>query len=245
MENPPGEPKPAFIINFYSWATPIVGLIMLVIGLAGGYFGRPLLTPEASLPEALPTAPAVSLPDEAPQSAEEMMDFLAGQVRHFKGDANAPVTIIEFSDFQCPYCGKFATDVGPQIDAQYVASGDVRFGYWHFNFLGDESNWASEASECAADQDAFWEYHDYLVNNPGDFSKGNLKTFAEELNLDTKAFNECMDSGKYTELVQSQTNIARQMGVQSTPSFIINGKAIVGAQPFEAFQQAIESLLNP
>lgn len=100
MENLPGEPKPAFIINFYSWATPIVGLIMLVIGLAGGYFGRPLLTPEASQPEVKATVPAASLPDEAPQSAEEMMEFLITQVRHFKGDANAPVTIIEFSDFQ-------------------------------------------------------------------------------------------------------------------------------------------------
>lgn len=87
-------------------------------------------------------------------------------------------------------------------------------------------------------------YHDHLVNNLGDYSKEKLKTFAEELNLDTKAFNECLDSGKYTELVQSQTNIARQIGVQSTPSFIVNGKAIIGAQPFEAFQQAIDSLLN-
>jgi hypothetical protein len=100
MENLPGENKPAFIINFYSWATPIVGIVMLVIGLAAGYFGRPLLTPNAKQPEAQVTAPVVSLPDEAPQSAEEMMEFLVSQVRHFRGDANAPVTMIEFSDFQ-------------------------------------------------------------------------------------------------------------------------------------------------
>lgn len=100
MEDLPGEPKPAFTINFYSWATPIVGLVMLLVGLAGGYFGRPLLTQDGKQPESQATAPAVSLPEEAPQSAEEMMDLLVGQVRHFKGDANAPVTIIEFSDFQ-------------------------------------------------------------------------------------------------------------------------------------------------
>jgi protein-disulfide isomerase len=110
--------------------------------------------------------------------------------------------------------------------------------------LGEESDWASEASECAADQDAFWEYHDHLVNNQGDYSKDNLKAFADELGLDTDTFNQCLDSGKYTSLVQSQTEIARQMGVQSTPSFIINGKALIGAQPFEAFQQVIDSLLN-
>jgi hypothetical protein len=100
MEDLPGENKPAFIINFYSWATPIVGLIMLLIGLAGGYFGRALINPEDKQPEVQATAPAASLPEKAPQSADEMMEFLVSQVRHFQGDANAPVTIIEFSDFQ-------------------------------------------------------------------------------------------------------------------------------------------------
>lgn len=100
MENLPGEPKPAFTINFYSWATPIVGLVMLLVGLAGGYFARPLINPETKQPVAQATTPTVSLPEEAPQSAEEMMTFLVSQVRHFKGDPDAPVTIIEFSDFQ-------------------------------------------------------------------------------------------------------------------------------------------------
>lgn len=126
----------------------------------------------------------------------------------------------------------------------------MRFGYWHFTFLGDESNWAAEASECAGDQDAFWEYHDFLFDNHGGenqgaYTKDNLKKFAATLGLDTKAFNECMDSGKYSELVQSQTNIARQIGVQSTPSFVINGQALIGAQPFDAFKQVFDSLLAP
>jgi len=124
----------------------------------------------------------------------------------------------------------------------------VRSGYWHFTFLGDESNWAAEASECAGDQDAFWEYHDFLFDNHGGenqgaYNKENLKKFAADLGLDAKAFNECLDSGKYSELVQSQTNIARQIGVQSTPSFVINGQALIGAQPFSAFKQVFDSLL--
>ncbi len=126
----------------------------------------------------------------------------------------------------------------------------MRFGYWHFTFLGEESNWAAEASECAGDQDAFWEYHDFLMDNLGAENKqeitlDNLKKFAADLKLDTKTFNECLDSGKYTDLVQSQTSIARQIGVQSTPSFVINGKALIGAQPFAAFQQVIDGLLAP
>jgi protein-disulfide isomerase len=122
-------------------------------------------------------------------------------------------------------------------------------GYFHYAFLGEESLWAAEASECAADQDKFWEYHDYLFThqngeNQGAFSKDNLKAFAAELKLDTEAFNECMDSGKYTQAVQEMSQIARQLGVQSTPSFAINGQAVVGAQPFDTFQQIIEGYLG-
>lgn len=122
----------------------------------------------------------------------------------------------------------------------------VRFGYQHFAFLGPESQWAGEASECAADQDAFWEYHDKLFDsqsgeNQGVFNKDNLKRFAVDLGLDMAAFDECLDSGKYTSIVQNETQAAQSMGVRSTPTFLINGKPVLGAQPFEVFQQYIEA----
>jgi len=125
----------------------------------------------------------------------------------------------------------------------------VRIGYWHFAFLGQESQWAGEASECAAEQEAFWEYHDYLFDNHGGenrgaFSKENLKRFADELGLDTEAFNVCLDSGRHTQVVQSETAAGRQIGIQSTPSFLVNGQPVIGAQPFEAFEQVIEQELN-
>jgi protein-disulfide isomerase len=125
----------------------------------------------------------------------------------------------------------------------------VRIGFWHFAFLGNESQWAGEASECASEQDAFWQYHDFLFNNQagenrGAFNKDNLKHFAEQLGLDTQSFNECLDSGKYADQVQAETNAAQQIGVQSTPSFLINGQPVIGAQPFEAFQQVIDALLT-
>ena len=125
----------------------------------------------------------------------------------------------------------------------------MRFGFFNFSFLGDESQWAAEAAECAGNQNAFWEYHDYLFShqngeNQGAFSQDNLKQFAADIGLDTQAFNQCLDSGKYTQLVQDQTNIARQLGVQSTPTFAINGQTLVGAQPFSSFQQIIDALLN-
>jgi protein-disulfide isomerase len=130
-----------------------------------------------------------------------------------------------------------------------VNEGQVQFGYWHVAFLGPESAWAAEASECAADQDAFWEYHDLIFEsqageNQDAFSKDALKQFAVDLGLDSQAFDECLDSGKYVETVQNDTEIARQIGATSTPAFIINGQALVGAQPFDVFQQIIDGILT-
>lgn len=122
----------------------------------------------------------------------------------------------------------------------------MRFGYQHFAFLGSESQWAGEASECAADQGSFWEYHDKLFEsqsgeNRGAFNKENLKRIAVELGLEPKVFNECLDSGKYTSIVKAETEAAQSLGVRSTPSFLINGKPLIGAQPFEVFKQTIEA----
>lgn len=130
-----------------------------------------------------------------------------------------------------------------------MAAGQVRVGYWHFAFLGPESTWAAEAGECAAEQGKFWEYHDILYENQagenqGAFNKGNLKRLAAQADLDTQAFNDCLDSGKYAEIVQTETETARSLGVRSTPTFLVNGQPIVGAQPFEAFEQVIEAALD-
>jgi protein-disulfide isomerase len=120
-------------------------------------------------------------------------------------------------------------------------------GYFHFAFLGQESLWAAEASECAADQDAFWEYHDKLFasqngENQGAFNKDKLKQFAADLELNATQFNECLDSGKYASQVQQDTATAQSIGVQSTPTFLVNGLPVVGAQPYSVFEQVINDL---
>ena len=132
---------------------------------------------------------------------------------------------------------------------QYVKSGKVRFGYIHFAFLGAESFAAAEASECAAEQERFWEYHDLLFEsqngeNQGAFSEENLIKFAGQVGLDVDQFTQCLKDGKYTELVQTESQFGRSIGVQSTPSFLVNGTPIVGAQPFESFKQVIEAELG-
>lgn len=243
--------QPSLTISIQSWATPIVGLVMLVIGLLIGYTMRPLTlaqTPNAAGASAITPLAAIPTTDNS-VAQQDLMESLISKTRHFKGDPNAPVTIIEFGDFQCPFCGRFAAQTEPQLDEQYIQSGKVRFGYFNFAFLGSESTWAAEAAECAADQDKFWEYHDKLYasqsgENQGTFNKDNLKKFAEKLGLDTKAFNDCLDSGKYTALVQDDTSASSALGVQSTPTFLINGQSVVGAQPFNVFQQTIDALLK-
>jgi len=246
------QKQPAMIITIQSWATPIVGLVMLVLGLLVGYYMRPLILAQSSnatiASSVITTAAAIPTADQS-EAQQNLMASLIPKTRHFKGDPNAPVTMIEFGDFQCPFCGRHAATVGPQIDEQYIQNGKVRFGYFNFAFLGQESNWAAEAAECASDQNKFWEYHDVLYSsqageNQGAFNKENLKKFAEDLGLDTNAFNECFDSGKYTQLIQEESSTASSIGVRSTPTFLINGQPVVGAQPFEIFQQTIDPLLK-
>jgi len=215
--------------------TMLVGAVMLFVGILIGYLGHGS------------TAPGNQANQPKPAT---LMDPIVSQTRHFKGDPKAPVTMVEFSDFQCPYCGRFALTTIPEIENAYVKKGLVRLGYQHFIFLGEESQWAAEASECAADQQNFWPYHDRLVKrlaaeNQRDFSKETLKAFAAELKLEPKAFASCLDSGKYASLVQGETTRAQAVGVSSTPTFLINGVPLVGAQPFSVFQKALEQAAKP
>ncbi len=157
----------------------------LIIGLALGYLGRPLVAP----PSQLAIAPTATLtmgfppdgkpsPFPGPSRAEPLWDSAEGlvaRVRHFKGDPQAPVVMIEFGDFQCPFCGQFARATAPLIEEAYIRPGKVRFGYLHFAFLGPESVWAAQASECAAEQEAFWAYHDLLFARQAGENRGGLQ----------------------------------------------------------------------
>lgn len=164
------------------------------------------------------------------------------------GDPSAPVTFVEFSDFQCPFCGRFFHQSENKIIEQYVKTGKVRFVYRDFAFLGPESVMAAEASRCAQDQGAFWQYHDYLFNhqqgeNQGAFSPDHLKEFAAALKLDTKKFDACLDAGTHRDRVQKDLELGRSLGVDGTPSSFINGKFFNGALPFQEFKTAIDAAL--
>lgn len=127
-----------------------------------------------------------------------------------------------------------------------MKAGKVRFEYKHYTWT-DEARWAAEASECAADQGKFWEYHDILFDRQGGtgaFAKSRLKGFATELNLDRAAFDACLDGGGKRKQVDAETQEAQQRGLNSTPSIFVNQRRFVGAQPFEVMQDAIEQGLK-
>jgi protein-disulfide isomerase len=131
----------------------------------------------------------------------------------------------------------------------YIDSGKVNLVYKHSAFLGQESAWAAQASECAADQGKFWEYHDLLFDrwngeNQGTFVKENLIGFAKELDLDMAKFEPCLTNDETLQRVIADTEEGRQVGVTGTPTFFINGKPLVGAQPAEAFQAEIDAALG-
>ena len=162
------------------------------------------------------------------------------------GATNASVVMVEYSDFQCPYCGRFYTQTEQQIMDAYVSTGKVRFVYRHFPLsqVHSYAEKAAEASECAADQGKFWEYHNKLFENQKSLYLNSLKQYASDIGLNSTQFNTCLDSGVMQQRVSQDYKAGASSGVSSTPTFFVNDKKVEGAQPFSAFQSAIDSQLG-
>jgi protein-disulfide isomerase len=165
------------------------------------------------------------------------------------GDANAPVTVEVYADFQCPICGQFDRGTLKEIEDKYVSTGKVRIVFNHFAFIGEESTRAAEASECANAQGKFWEYADTLFNNQagenqGAFSDANLAKFAQEVGLDMTQYQTCMDQNTYLSKIQTSSQAAQQRGVNSTPTLFINGQKVVGAISLARFESIAGQLLR-
>jgi protein-disulfide isomerase len=162
------------------------------------------------------------------------------------GSASAPVTIIEFSDFQCSFCKRFWADTLPKLREAYIDKGKVRFIYRHFAILGKHSEQAAQAAECAAEQGKFWEYHDQLFKNQGGlaFTETKLSQYARDIGLNAGAFGTCLGTGKFREKVERETAAAAYVGGRGTPFFIVNQRHLVGAQPYDVFRRVIDEELE-
>ena len=162
------------------------------------------------------------------------------------GNKDAPVTITAYEDFQCPFCSAVFEMSFPQVKQQYIDTGKVKYVFKQFPLVSihSESLPAALASECAHEQEKFWEYHDGLYFNQGSLGVDFYLALAESLQLDNIKFKQCLESSKYQDEVQDDFNEGVRAGVTGTPAFFINDQLIVGSHPFENFKKAIDSELD-
>jgi protein-disulfide isomerase len=168
------------------------------------------------------------------------------------GDPNAPVTVVEYGDYQCPGCGQFARDLEPRLVEEYVAAGLVRFEFRDFAFLdqradGSESQDSAAATFCAADQGAFWPYHATLYSNQhgeneGAFTRDRLREMAAALGLNTGQFDSCLADGTHTADVEASNQSADELGLGGTPSFVVNGQ-VIDYTGYDSLAAAIDAAL--
>ncbi len=230
------------------------GILIFILGsVVGGMYtkikfletGNGFTTPQVLTEN--PQAPSPLAPPAAP-TEPTAVNIRVTADDSVKGDVKAKLTIVEFGDYQCPFCGRFFKEVQPSIFKDYVDTGKVRFVYKNLAFLGKESTDAANAALCAKEQNKFWEYHDKLYSsqngeNQGAFSIQNLKKFASDLGLSTTKFNSCLDSQKYDSQVQADIAEANKNGFKSTPSTAIGTTPVIGAQPYAQFKTVIDAQL--
>lgn len=179
--------------------------------------------------------------DTARLNPNERYEILTGDNPAF-GPEDAPVTIIEFSDFRCGFCGRFAQQTLQPLLTEY--EGRVRFVYRDYIIFGQPSYEAALASECADDQGKFWEYHNLVFANQQNISPETLMSFGEELELDMDTFQSCFDDEVHRDAIAADVSYGQSLGLSGTPSFFINGRFVSGAQPIEVFRAIIDEELQ-
>lgn len=181
-------------------------------------------------------------------------DFLTSNLSPVLGSENAPITMIEFGDYQCYYCNNFFHNTESDIVKNYVDTGKVKMYFKDFTIIGQDSVTAANAAHCAQEQGKFWEYHDILYTNwsgenTGWASATNLTQFSKQLGLNQDEFNQCMSQSKYISVIRGSVSDANNLGLTGTPDFFIVGPdntvtKVVGAQPYAVFDEIFKSKLQ-
>lgn len=251
-------------LTLWRLGTIVFGLLFVI-----SFFGKSSGTNEVNIVD-----------DTAPTAiAQQKVDVKAGDA-YVKGKSNAKVEIIEFSDFECPFCGKFYTETFGQIEKNYVDTGKVKVAFKHLPLpFHPTAKKSAEAAECAGEiggSDTFWKMHDMIFENQGQLSAlakevknkedavvlfeiktqtgtvyyelldlvNKFKESADNFGLDKSKFNACIDNGETISKIENNLKEASKLGASGTPTFFINGVKVVGAQPYPAFEQAIEAALK-
>ena len=200
-----------------------------------------------------PTAAPAQAPAPAPEAQTVVLSIDGAPI---KGDKNAKVTLVEFTDYQCPFCSRHFRDTLPQIENDYIKTGKIRYILKEFPLesIHPLAFKAAEAANCSGEQEKYWEMHDRLFANQNALAAQQLPGHAEALGLDAGKFKACLDSGKYAAKVRKDLNDAQKAGATGTPTFFLgltdskgsevrSVRKLVGAQPYAAFKDAIDTLL--
>lgn len=230
--------------------------ILIVVLIVGSFFLGSLVTKIQYLEKGGTGVVGAGTQSQQPQAGETTpipakVDVAVGHLP-ILGNKNAKVTLIEFSDFQCPFCKRFFDDALVQIKKDYIDTGKAKLAYRHYPLpFHQNAQKAAESSECANYQGAFWEYHDLLFqkqteweNQSATDATKSFESYATEIGINTSQFQTCLSSSKFANVVAEDLNDGQKAGVSGTPTLFVNGKAIVGAQPFSAFKSAIDEELK-
>lgn len=225
-------------------AISVVALIILTIAYTQkGVYSQKISDSDSSAQDSIKNAPTPTpTPTPAPSKpSSSKVDVKISDSDHYRGDKDAPITIVEFSDFQCPFCSRFH-DTMLQVIENYPK--DVKWVYKHFplDSIHPYAREAAEASECAGEQGKFWEYTDSLYANQKSINSSYLNSLAREIGLNTSKFDKCLADGKYAKKVNDDFQYGKQIGVTGTPGGYINGQKIGGALPYNQLESMIESL---
>ena len=242
----PGQTVPRHTFNYL-----IIAVVCFVLGAVIGVVGYDRVNAnttaqvDAAVNRALATAvaamPRGNTVAAAPTRDPNQRFAVDTEGDPAKGEEDAPVTIVEFADFRCGYCRRFIEQtITPLLDTY---GQNVRFVYRDYPILGNDSVSAAFAGECAAQQDKFWEFHDLLYANQDNLTTEAFTQYATDLEMDVDAFLVCLDSDEAAAMVQRDYEAGQTLGVSGTPTFFINGKMLVGAQPYQAFAQIIDEEL--
>jgi len=217
---------------FWKVTTVVLIVVLAVVAFRGNSGATP--TGGAVLP---------SLGDDPAPTVVDMEALLDDDA--VRGDEDAPVTIVEWSDFECPFCARFYEQTLSSIEEEYIKTGKVKLVYRDFPLsFHTNAQKAAEAAECAGEQGKYWEMHDMLFEQGVQGGVAGFKQYAKNLGLNSVKFDTCLDSGAMAAEIQQDMADGAAVGIQGTPGFIVNGKLVSGAQPFAVFKQVIDAELN-
>ena len=238
----------------------IIGIVAIAAFFAGTYISDQnsnKLT-QKDLDDAIAKLELKLMQERLPTSQPQLPAKISVDDDPIKGNPNAPITIIEFSDFECPFCARFHVNTLPQLEQNYISTGKVKFVYRDFPIQNIHPNAVPAAlvSECADDQNKFWEIHDKIFETQSIWKDlepsqavGMFRQFASNMGLDMETFDACITSGKHLQEINNDLNDGRTYGITGTPAFFVGNDKIgfakiSGAQPFSSFQGIIEKQLG-